>query len=200
MSSVMEAERLRFRSLCLKAAGELYGLCPDFTVDRPRDPKNGDLASSAALALGGALRRRPSEIAAEMAALIPLRPGERLEAGNKGFLNLYLPVELLAELNGPLRDLPEIELPDPSAPEFCGLHLYHRLKRLLEIHDPAEEEGELTAPEELRLLRAMAWEDGDELAAALADLYDRRGLGGGARRRLFNNGLYLLYGQLRKEK
>lgn len=206
MSSPMEEERLRLERLCSAAAMELYGLCPKFSVGRPKNPKNGDLAASTALALGGALKRRPSEIAAEIARLVPLRDGERLEAGDGGFLNLYLSADFLRGLLGPRRELPEVELPEPSAPDFCRVHTYHRLRRLLELHGSAEggDAAPLSAPEELRLLRAVAREEEPELTAAAEELYDRLGFGhgavNGARSLLFNNALYLLYGLLGKEK
>lgn len=69
----------------------------------------------------------------------------------------------------------------------------------MEIHGEAAVDAPLAAPEELRLLRAAAREETDELVSALAELYDRLGLGGKTRRRLFRRGLYLLYGLLGKE-
>ena len=180
---------------------ELYGQCPDFSVNRPKDSGNGDFAASAALALGGVLRRRPSEIAAEIAARIELPEGERVDAAGKGFLNFYLRPGFLMSVLEPLRELPYLPLPELSSPDFAEVHCYHRLRRLLELRGTKPESGPepLTDPLEVRLLWAIAMGQQRELMAAAIELYDRLGLSA-ARYALFNNALYIMYNNIRGER
>ena len=167
MNTRIEEEKSRIRTLCQKAATELYGFCPEFTVERPRDRRNGDFASSAALALGGALKRRPSLIAAEMAEKITLRDGEWLEPGGKGFLNFHLRPDFLLSFLEPAAELPYLPIPDPGSPEFDAVYPYHRLRKILELRGRAPEgrqdTGLLTSPYEVRLLWALADGKRDEL-------------------------------------
>ncbi len=204
MNCRIEAERERIRTLCRETAFKLYGLCPAFSVSRPRDGRNGDFASSAALALGGTLKRRPSEIAAELAENISLSDGERVEPGGKGFLNFYLRPDFLLGLLEPVRELPYVPLPELGSPEFELIYPYHRLRRILELrgHRPTGRQNLslLTSPYEVRLLWAIADENCGELAAAAMDFYDRLDPGpdleplAEARYILLNNALYRLYG------
>ena len=203
MKPCIEAQRSRIYELCRKTAEELYGRCPEFSVSRPRMSGNGDFAASAALALGGLLRRRPSEIAAEMAERIKLPGDERVEVGGKGFLNFYLRPGFLTDLLEPVRELPYLPLPDLSSPEFPALYPYHRLRKLLELHEAKPGEAPalelLTSPAEIRLLWAIAEERPAEISAAAMDLYDKTGLYAEdkslaeARYILLNNALYLMY-------
>lgn len=202
-----EEERRRLYVLCREAALGLYGLCPDFEVNRPKDGKNGDFAASVALALGGALKRRPSELAAELAARIRMGVGERVEPAGKGFLNFYLPPEFLLGALGPVRELPPVRLPLPESPDFERVYPYHRMRKLLKLRgqrpDGRENLSLLTTPEERRLLWAIAEERADAAAAEAMEVCARLGLDPGfpplaqARYILINNALYL-YGT-RKE-
>lgn len=208
MNAAIEARRSRIYGQCRDAALELYGQCPEFSVTRPRPGGSGDFAASTALALGGVLRRRPSEIAAELAERITLPEGERVEVGGKGFLNFHLRPGFLLSVLGPVRELPYVPLPELSDPEFPVLYPYHRLRKVLELQGrrPAgePEPGLLTCPEEVRLLWAMAEEGPEELRTAAMDFYDKIGLSAEdnslaeARYTLLNNALYLLY--TRKEQ
>ena len=202
MKPCIEGQRERVRELCRNAALALYGQCPEFTVERPR-MGGGDFAASAALALGGTLRRRPSEIAAELAEKIELPEGERVEVGGKGFLNFFLRPDFLTAVLEPVRELPYVPLPELSAPEFAAAHSYHRLRKLLELHGikPVDKPSleQLTSPEEVRLLWAIAEEKPAEIIAAAMELYDKLGLSAGDRSKaearyvLLNNALYLMY-------
>lgn len=201
MNPCIKVERQRVFELCKKAALELYGQCPDFSVNRPKDPVNGDFAASAALALGGVLRRRPSEIAAEIAERIELPSGERVEVGGKGFLNFYLKPGFLMSVLEPVRELPYLPLPELGSPDFEELHCYHRLRRILELRGTgqATEPEPLTDPMEVRLLWAIAMGHQRELMAAAMELYDKLGLSA-ARNILFNNALYMMYSNIRRDK
>lgn len=202
-----EEERRRLYGLCRKAAVELYGVCPDFSVGRPRDGKNGDFAASAALALGSVLKRRPSEIAAELAGSVRLRAGERAEPAGKGFLNFYLPPDFLLEALAPVRELPPVVLPPPESPDFGTVYPYHRLRAVMELRgrkpDGREDLRLLTTAEERRLLWAIAEEKDSAAAEGAMEVYTRLGPDPGfpplaqARYILINNALYL-YGT-RKE-
>ena len=65
---------------------------PDFIVEVPGDPKNGDLASNLAMAGARAFRKAPRAIAEAIAGKVQLEGSsfERLEIAGPGFLNLYL--------------------------------------------------------------------------------------------------------------
>ncbi len=208
MNSRIEEERLRLYELCRRAALELYGFCPQFTVNRPRDGKNGDFAASVALALGGALRSRPSEIAARIVRRLDLEEGETAEPASKGFINFYLRPGFLLSVLGPVRELEYIPLPAVEDPNFGAVYPYHRLRSLLEFQghkpDGREDLELLTSPGDVRLLWALAG-DGEDIAPAALELYDREGLApdfpplAQARYVLFNNALYRLAGT-RKER
>jgi len=61
------------------------------TVEPPRDPSHGDLASNAAMVLAKAFRRKPRDIADELARAAALWPNvESVEVAGPGFLNLRL--------------------------------------------------------------------------------------------------------------
>lgn len=201
MKPCVEEQRERIRELCRTAALNLYGQCPEFTVERPRKG-GGDFAASTALALGGILRRRPSEIAAELAEKIELPEGERAEVGGKGFLNFYLRPDFLTAVLEPVRELPYVPLPELRDPRFSLAYPYHRLRKLLELHGVKPEDNAtkpVTSPEEVRLLWAIAEEKPAGIISAAMELYDKIGLSAGnrseaqARYVLFNNALYLMY-------
>ena len=195
----IEAERQRIYELCRTAALELYGQCPEFSVSRPKDPGNGDFAASTALALGGALRRRPSEMAAEIAERIELPDGERVEVGGKGFLNFSLRPDFLMSVLEPVRELPYLPLPELNSPDFEEVHCYHRLRTVLELRGIKPESEPLTDPREVRLLWAIAMGQQRELMAAAMELYDKLGPSA-SRYILFNNALYIMYRNIRGER
>ncbi|MGH8220604.1 MAG: arginine--tRNA ligase [Steroidobacteraceae bacterium] len=61
------------------------------TVERARDPKHGDFASSIALKLAKAARRSPREIAQSIVAALPANPFvARAEVAGAGFINFFL--------------------------------------------------------------------------------------------------------------
>ena len=64
----------------------------DVQIERPRDPSQGDLASSVALTLAKRLGRPPREIAEEVAARLDLAAAgvEKVEVAGPGFLNFFL--------------------------------------------------------------------------------------------------------------
>jgi len=60
-------------------------------VERARDPKHGDFASSIALKLAKAARRNPREIAKAIVAALPASPlVARAEVAGAGFINIFL--------------------------------------------------------------------------------------------------------------
>jgi arginyl-tRNA synthetase len=64
---------------------------PRVTVEAPRDPSHGDLATNAALVLGKALGRKPRELAESLAETLRGDPDVvRAEVAGPGFVNLTL--------------------------------------------------------------------------------------------------------------
>jgi arginyl-tRNA synthetase len=60
-------------------------------LDRPADPAHGDYATNVALQLAGGARRKPRELADELAPrLAALEEVERVEVAGPGFLNLFV--------------------------------------------------------------------------------------------------------------
>ena len=181
--SALDDKKRELKSLVDEAVFRLYGLQCDFEVIRPRLRGHGDLSATAALVLGGVLRRPPLDIGRELVQSIALPKGERAEVMGKGFINFFLdPVFLLKELDP--RPVPKVpELPDMADPLFPEIYPLARLSALLKTQgtppDGSERLELLTAPEEIRLLWAIFGGDSSELIAAALDFYDRVGLRSG---------------------
>lgn len=64
----------------------------EILLERPRDPKHGDLATNVALQLAKRLDRRPRELAEEIVALLDLSSGaiSKAEVAGPGFINFWL--------------------------------------------------------------------------------------------------------------
>ena len=64
----------------------------EILLERPRDPKHGDLATNVALQLAKRLDRRPRELAEEIVALLDLSTGaiSKAEVAGPGFINFWL--------------------------------------------------------------------------------------------------------------
>ncbi len=61
------------------------------TIERAKDPKHGDFATSVALKLGKAARRSPREVAQAIVAALPPNPiVARAEVAGAGFINFFL--------------------------------------------------------------------------------------------------------------
>ena len=83
--------------------GEVAGA--EVTLERPSDPTHGDYATNVALRLGGAQRRAPREIAAELAERVEELPGVgRAEVAGPGFLNVFVTDDFLAQALGEIGD------------------------------------------------------------------------------------------------
>jgi arginyl-tRNA synthetase len=64
---------------------------PEIAVERARDNQHGDFASSVAMALARALRRKPRDIAGDLVARLPANPNlARVEIAGPGFINFFL--------------------------------------------------------------------------------------------------------------
>jgi len=76
----------------------------DITLERPRDPSHGDVATNVAMTLARQLRRSPREIADEIAARIDIGDAgvEAVEVAGPGFLNFRLASDTVASV---LRDI-----------------------------------------------------------------------------------------------
>ena len=77
----------------MSAAGLLSGRPPldGIAVEPPRDPGHGDIATNAALVLARAAKRKPREIADELAARLGAHAVvASAEAAGPGFVNLRL--------------------------------------------------------------------------------------------------------------
>jgi arginyl-tRNA synthetase len=85
-------QRIRARLEALKAEGRLPADLPldgVQTPEEPRDPKHGDMASNAALALAKGARMKPRDIAELLADRLRADPDvEKVEVAGPGFLNI----------------------------------------------------------------------------------------------------------------
>jgi arginyl-tRNA synthetase len=64
---------------------------PPIVLERPRQAEHGDYACNVALQLAKALKRAPREIAARLAAALPVSPYvEKTEIAGAGFINVFL--------------------------------------------------------------------------------------------------------------
>ena len=100
----MSAERI---SDALRDAATEFGAGDvRFRLDRPRDTNHGDLASNIALTLSGRLRRRPRDIALELAERLSGIEGvDRIEVAGPGFLNFFLEMATVGEVLPRIRAL-----------------------------------------------------------------------------------------------
>jgi arginyl-tRNA synthetase len=88
------AEALERAAREIGAEGEL----PDLELARTRNAVRGDYASSAGLKLARILRRRPDQIAEELAAAIRLPGGQAVAEADSGYVNFRLRPEWLQRL------------------------------------------------------------------------------------------------------
>ncbi len=90
----------RIRAELVRAAREL-GAAGDIdpVLEHPRDPSLGDWATNLAMALARPLKKRPSEIAAELRDRMHLADAgvERVEIAGPGFMNFWLDPAYVAE-------------------------------------------------------------------------------------------------------
>ena len=182
--SALDEKKRELKSLVTDAVKELYGISCDFEIIRPRRSGFGDLSATAALALGGVLKRPPLEIGREIAERLDLPGGEKAEVMGKGFINFFLKPDFLL---GALRTRPTPsapELPELGDPCFFEVYPLVRLCDVLILQgtppDGSEELSLLTAPEEIRLIWAIFGGDKTELRSAALNFYDRVGLLGPA--------------------
>jgi arginyl-tRNA synthetase len=72
----------------------------EITIERPRDPGHGDLATNIALQLAKPLKRKPREIAEEICAGLLVELGDvfSVEVAGPGFINVRLPTNVLTEV------------------------------------------------------------------------------------------------------
>jgi len=72
----------------------------EILLERPRDPKHGDLATNVALQLAKQLNRKPRELAEEIIALLDLSTGaiSKAEVAGPGFINFWLAEAALSEV------------------------------------------------------------------------------------------------------
>ncbi len=93
MTSVMSGSiREAVQDALVKAVRELgvEGEIPDLELGRPKIAGHGDYASSAGLKLARVLRRRPDEIAKELAAKIEVADGAATAVAEGGYVNFRL--------------------------------------------------------------------------------------------------------------
>ncbi len=79
----------------LLAAIEQYGVFEedvDIVLEKPREPEHGDLSTNLALMLGGRLKRKPRDLAGEIAAAVELPRDiiESVEIAGPGFINFRI--------------------------------------------------------------------------------------------------------------
>ncbi len=72
----------------------------EITIERPRDPVHGDLATNVALQLARQLKRKPRDIAEEIRTelLAELGNAFSVEVAGPGFINVRLPASVLTEI------------------------------------------------------------------------------------------------------
>ncbi len=179
----LDDKKRELRALIDGAMLSLYGLGCEYEITRPRLPAHGELSASAALRLAGLLKRPPLEIAAEIAAALPLSGGERVEPAGKGFLNFFLKPDFLLAALSPSPKFNAPPLPPLEDAGFAEAYPKARLAAVLETQgappDGSQRLELLTSPEELRLLWAVFGGDRRELIEAALDFYDKIGLRGG---------------------
>jgi arginyl-tRNA synthetase len=89
---------LRDNAVARLAANVAEVVGAQVVLERPSDPAHGDYATNVALRLAGGQRRRPRELAEELAAKVGDLPQiERAEVAGPGFLNLFVTDAFLAE-------------------------------------------------------------------------------------------------------
>lgn len=163
-----------------QVAGERADGLRQAGLEQARDSRNGHYASSAAMQLAGKLKRRPADIAADIAGNVPENPLiGRIEIAAPGFINIWLdPAALQSELGriidaedaygsaalgGGLRVLVEFVSANPTGPLHVG-HGRHAaigdsLARLLEAtgHDVWREYYVNDAGRQLEVLALSVW-------------------------------------------
>jgi len=94
----------RIRKALEEVLAELGVPDAEVSLERPRDPEHGDLASNVALSLASRLERPPREVAEEIAARLKLDEAgvDSVEVAGPGFLNFRLTDRALA---GRLREI-----------------------------------------------------------------------------------------------
>ena len=85
----------------LARAAERLGAPPpgaEVTLERPRDPTHGDLATNLALLLARTLKTKPRDIAEQLVGALELPPGvvRKVEIAGPGFINFFLAEAQLA--------------------------------------------------------------------------------------------------------
>jgi arginyl-tRNA synthetase len=80
------------RAALVRAAERLGAPGAEVTLERPRDPAHGDLASNLALTLAKVLKATPREVADRLVAVLELPPElvRKTEIAGPGFLNFFL--------------------------------------------------------------------------------------------------------------
>jgi len=75
-----------------RAAERLGAPGAEVTLERPRDPAHGDLATNLALTLAKVLNAKPREVADRLVAVLDLPPGlvRKTEIAGPGFINFFL--------------------------------------------------------------------------------------------------------------
>ena len=80
------------RAALAQAASKLGASDVQVTLERPRDPTHGDLATNLALTLAKTLGQKPRALAERLIAAIDLQPGlvRKTEIAGPGFINFFL--------------------------------------------------------------------------------------------------------------
>ena len=86
------------RAALARAAERLDAPGAEVTLERPRDPAHGDVATNLALVLARTLKARPREVAERLVAALELPPGvvRKVEIAGPGFVNFFLAETQLA--------------------------------------------------------------------------------------------------------
>jgi arginyl-tRNA synthetase len=83
-----------------RVAAELGATDPEITLERPRDPSHGDLATNLALQLAKKLNRKPRELAEHVVSRLDIAASgvARVEVAGPGFINFWLGEAVLANV------------------------------------------------------------------------------------------------------
>lgn len=86
------------RAALATAAERLGAPGAEVTLERPRDPTHGDVATNLALILAKTLKAKPREVAERIVAALELPPGvvRKIEIAGPGFINFFLAEAQLA--------------------------------------------------------------------------------------------------------
>ncbi|MBQ7718308.1 MAG: arginine--tRNA ligase [Clostridia bacterium] len=115
--NIVEKVQSEIRNILSAALGEAYSSAqtPDFLVEVPKDPSNGDYSTNMAMLLARQLKLPPREIASKIVACIPpCSLISKIDIAGAGFINFYLNnsylYEVISEIENKCEDYGKINI------------------------------------------------------------------------------------------